>query len=228
MTIDIQQSVGSIVANQLSRARVFEWFDIDYCCHGGAILADVCRERNLDPSKMVEELERSDRQLDRAPSRDWSAASIPQLIDNITSEHHTYLKAELPRLTQLMRKIASVHGERHPNLLESEKLFTRLRDDLEAHLAREEEILFPPLRAAEIILDTTLRNELAGVEDDHQVVGDCLAQLKALNDGYQMPADGCTTYAATMHGLMTLELDIHIHIHKENNLLFPKVRAIAA
>lgn len=225
--IQIEQTLGSLVSTQIERARVFEWFGLDYCCGGGKSLGDACAEKGIDPTVVATELMKSDETAARTDSKDWKALPIKELIDDIISTHHSYLKLELPRLTYLTEKIASVHGERHPDLLEVKKVYAELRADLEGHLKEEEEFVFPTLRLLNSggdfnMLTDNARGLILKMEDEHVSVGAKLTQLATLTDGYKLPSDGCETYRVALHGLMTLEQDTHLHVHKENNILFPK------
>lgn len=231
--INLEQSVGSLVAANAVRARVLEWHGIDYCCGGRKSLGEACREKGLDPHRVAADIARSDRESSQTDATDWSQAQVAELIDNILSAHHGYLQMELPRLTQLVRKVASVHGPNHPYLREVADLFEGLRGDMETHLKAEEEDLFPALRLMASqgrfeMLAGDLLGAVQTAEQEHAAVGDALHRLNALTDGYKLPPDGCETFRAMLHGLLTLEADTHLHIHKENNILFPKAVELAA
>jgi len=225
--IEIDQTLGSLVSTQIERARVFEWFGLDYCCGGGKSLGVACAEKGIDPVVVTTELMKSDEAAAKTDNKDWKALPIKELIDDIIATHHTYLKLELPRLAYLTEKIAAVHGERHPGLLEVKRIYAELRADLESHLKEEEEFVFPTLRLLNSggdfnMLTDNARGLILKMEDEHVSVGAKLTQLAALTDGYKLPSDGCETYRVALHGLMTLEQDTHLHVHKENNILFPK------
>ncbi len=230
--IDTHHTLGSLVSKQIDRARVFEWFGLDYCCGGGKTLIEACSEKGIDPIKVTQELLKSDEISARSDTRNWNSLPVNDLIEDIVSTHHSYLKMELPRLTYLTEKIAAVHGERHPSLLEVRKAYAELRTDLEAHMKEEEDSLFPTLRLLNSGGDfSMLKNDANGtirkMEAEHVIVGSMLSRLALLTDGYKLPADGCETYRVALHGLMTLEQDTHLHVHKENNILFPKALGAA-
>ena len=154
---------------------------------------------------------------------------LVQLVDHLESTHHEYLWAEMPRLSALADKVVAVHGERHPELAAINDCYSTIRADLEPHLTKEERVLFPMIR--ELATASTaasfhcgsLRNPISVMLSEHDTVGELLRQLRQLTDGYQPPADGCESYQALFAGLEQLEADTHLHIHKENNLLFPAV-----
>ena len=154
---------------------------------------------------------------------------LTDLVDHLEATHHRYLWDELPRLSALVAKIVSVHGDRHPELAQVEACFGEIRHDLEPHLLKEERVLFPMIRELDVATEPvsfhcgTLRNPISMMLREHDAVGDLLAQLRRLTNGYRPPADGCASYVACYAGLAEMEADTHLHIHKENNLLFPRV-----
>jgi regulator of cell morphogenesis and NO signaling len=155
-----------------------------------------------------------------------------ELVDHIESTHHRYLHEELPRLAALTQKVVGVHGGRHPELREVEATYAELQADLEPHLMKEERVLFPMIR--ELAESRTLpsfhcgsiSNPISMMLLEHDRAGELLAALRELTDGYQPPADGCASYRALYTGLEELEADTHLHVHKENNILFPAVVAL--
>jgi regulator of cell morphogenesis and NO signaling len=219
-------TLADIVTTHPSLARELERRDLDYCCGGGITLAAACSANGLDVETVIDELtaESSD-----SPGEPWATMGLVQLVDHLEATHHRYLWAELPRLSALFDKVLSVHGERHPELVAIDECYTTIRIDLEPHLTKEERVLFPMIR--ELATASTapsfhcgsLQNPISAMLSEHDTVGDLLRQLRRLTDGYQPPADGCGSYEALFAGLEQLEADTHLHIHKENNLLFPTV-----
>jgi regulator of cell morphogenesis and NO signaling len=161
----------------------------------------------------------------------WASLDPSELVDHIDTVHHRYLWAELPRISALVDKIATVHGERHPELFEVQRLYGELRADLEPHLTREEQELFPRIRqlakasdpSSELTRD--LAAQIEALAGEHETVGALLDDLRRVTSGYSVPGDGCASYAACYRALADLEVDTHLHVHKENNLLFPAVRS---
>lgn len=226
--INQESTIGQLVAERPSRSRVFESLGIDYCCGGKRPLCDVCHEKELDPKAVVELLEKSD-QTPIEPGRDWLAASLCDLVDHIESTHHAYLKQELPRLRWLIQRIADVHGERHSNLLRVNEIFGPFADEMESHMAQEERELFPTIRRleAEESADPKLAESIPSLEHEHEHAGRDLARFRELTDNYVPPPDACNTYRATLSALAELERDMHRHVHRENNILFPRAAAKA-
>ena len=162
----------------------------------------------------------------------WSTMNAIELVDHLESTHHRYLWDELPRLSALVAKIVSVHGESHPELSAIAECYEKVRADLEPHLIKEERVLFPMIRELAVAQSApsfhcgSLRNPISMMLREHDAVGELLAQLRQLTDNYQVPAGSCPSYKACFTGLAELEADTHLHIHKENNLLFSMVIAM--
>jgi len=163
------------------------------------------------------------------PEAEWKGLKPAELVDHQEATHHTYLKVELPRLSELAAKVSRVHGEKHPGLIRTAEVLSQIRADLEPHLHKEEEVLFPMVRT---LASATIRPDfpfgsigtpIAVMEAEHTGIGGLLAQLRKITGGYQAPPDTCASTQALMAGLAELEADTHLHVHKENNHLFPAV-----
>jgi regulator of cell morphogenesis and NO signaling len=131
----------------------------------------------------------------------------------------------------LAAKVESVHGDRHPELHEVRRLVEAIRADLEPHLRKEEQVLFPMVRELAAATSApsfhcgSLRNPITVMGIEHDRAGDLLAELRAATRHYRTPEDGCASYRALYAGLAELEADTHLHVHKENNVLFPAALA---
>ena len=229
--IDPSMTLGEIVTLRPSLAADLERRGLDYCCHGGRTLAEAAGEAGLDAVTVADELSAAHA---GEPAAAWASLGPVELIDHIETVHHRYLWAELPRIGALVDKIVTVHGDRHPELADVQRLYTELRADLEPHLAREERELFPLIRQ---LAATTgrprsdigaLAAQIDTLASEHETVGDLLDDLSRVTSGYATPADGCASYAACYRALADLEADTHLHVHKENNLLFPAARGSTA
>ena len=154
--------------------------------------------------------------------------ALADLANHIEQTHHTYLKSELPRLTQVIEKVVNAHGKLHPELFELQKVFAGLRAELEPHMFKEEMVLFPAIRKLEQSAERpmfpfgTVANPIRMMEHEHDNAGDALAKIRALTREFTVPGGACNTYLAMLDGLEYLENDMHQHVHKENNILFPK------
>jgi len=227
MAATLERTIGELVAERPARARVFEGFKIDYCCGGKKPLADACRARGLDPQTVLDMLAIVD---DTAPrdERDWTKATITELCDNVESTHHAYLKEELPRLDFMARKVAMRHGDHRPELVELRDVFLVFKDELESHMAKEEQVLFPLCRrldrgdASSPSHCGSVQNPIRVMIREHDDAGNALERMRDLTHGFVPPGDACNTYRAYFDALATLERDRHRHVHKENSVLFPK------
>lgn len=226
--LDAQVTVGQLVAERPGRSRVFERLDIDYCCGGKVPLEQACRARGLDVEVVLRELAAQDDAPAEAVEADWASWTMGELVDHIVDVHHGYLRRELPRLAGLVDKIAEVHGKGHPELRDVRAVFASLKAELEAHIVKEERVLFPIIKQLEAATDLpsfhcgSVDHPIRAMEFEHDDAGAALARLRALTGGYVPPADACNTYRAALAGLAELEADLHQHIHKENNILFPR------
>lgn len=221
-----QQNIGEIAAQSLAAVRLFEKLGIDYCCGGRRPLEDVCREKGLSAEQVVAEL---NRQPGPADGRDWTKASLSDLIGHIVATHHEFLKSELPRLAAQIEKVVAAHSERDPEtFVKIQRVFAGLQNDLDGHLMKEEQILFPYVQGLESASGPmhscfgTVRNPIRMMEMEHDEAGGALVALRELTGGYQPPDWACPTLRALYAGLAGLEEDLHLHIHLENNILHPR------
>lgn len=230
-TFQISDTVGAIVRDHPALSRLFEQVQVDYCCGGQKTLAEACAKRGIDPQTFLTELE-TWVTTTPAPEVNLTALSLTELADHIERIHHAYLHAELPRLEKMVTKVAAVHGEKEPRLIQIKDIFLALSAELATHLMKEEQILFPMIRQLEAsdTLPTfhcgTVANPVRRMEFEHEEAGVALAQLRQLTDEFTPPAWACNTYRALLDALHTFEQDMHQHVHKENNVLFPRAIAL--
>jgi len=232
-TIQPEVSVGGLVVERPERARVLERWRIDYCCGGKQSLQEACRALGVDMEAVVNDLLASDAQSP-AEEISWADLSLTELAEHIVETHHAYLRAELPRLTELAETVVQAHGSRHPELRQVQGLYEGLRQELEAHMYKEEMVLFPLCKELETARTLpgfhcgSVNNPIRVMEMEHDRAGSALARIQELTGNYTTPEDGCNTYRVFMVSLAGLEADLHLHIHKENNILFPKALKIEA
>jgi regulator of cell morphogenesis and NO signaling len=221
-------TVGAIAAAQAGAARVFEELGIDYCCGGRRPLADVCAARGLALPLVMDKLRDA---AAASPERNWSHASMTELADHVESAHHAYLKAELPRLTALIDKVVRAHGDRFPALAQIGQTFGALREEMLEHMEKEEGVLFPLIRAIERRdrrVPASLDGPIGCMIHEHDQAGALLAHIRELAGDYTPPPDACTSFRVLFQDLAALEQDMHRHVHKENNILFPAALAACA
>lgn len=228
-TVDIDKTLGTLVAENPQRARVFERFDLDYCCGGKQTLKGACDKNSLERDAVVEALVNVDRQTSHGDGKpSWD--DLTDLVDHIVETHHSYLRDELPSLQKLVQKVSNVHGDKHPNLENLDETFDRLRREMRAHINEEEAALFPAIESivengdlAENV-EMTIEELMESLEDDHQEVGDLFEKIQSITGNYTPPKDACGSYRNMLERLEHLEKDTHMHTHEENHLLFPKIR----
>jgi regulator of cell morphogenesis and NO signaling len=228
-TIRPSDKLGDLVNAHPQLTPTLERMQLDYCCGGHRSLAEACGEAGLDVGEAIDTLQSRAAESSAAPSslQALAHATPSALADHIVQTHHTYLRGELPRLSELAERVMTVHGGRHPELADVRDTFAVLRADLEPHLDREEQILFPLVREIDAAarsgssVNGELENPVSVLEDDHEQVGALLARLRELTHDFTAPTDGCASYRALYDGLHCLTDDTHLHVHKENNILFP-------
>jgi regulator of cell morphogenesis and NO signaling len=225
-------TLGAIVSARPSLSRELEQRGFDYCCGGGRTLAEACADNGLDVESVIADLAQV---AEDGTAAAWASMDADELVEHLVATHHRYLWDEMPRLSELTAKIASVHGERHPELAAVARCYEAIRADLSPHLLKEERVLFPMIAELATALRSTgiatapsfhcgtLRNPISVMLREHDAVGALLGELRVLTNQFAVPADGCASYVACYGGLAELEADTHMHIHKENNLLFPMV-----
>ncbi|MBD3297131.1 MAG: iron-sulfur cluster repair di-iron protein [candidate division Zixibacteria bacterium] len=228
-TVDTTRPVGEIVMQQPGLARVFERLDIDYCCGGKMSLEDACDQKTLNVDHVVALLEEERQRASHQPDPiNPATMTLTELADHIESTHHAYLRSELPRLHALTRKVSEVHGGRDARLRNVHLTLCALADELTSHMMKEERILFPIIRQMESgVTDAaahcgTMAAPIRQMEHEHDQAGSALSDLRELTEGFAPPEWACNTYRAMLDALDTFEKDMHRHIHKENNVLFPR------
>jgi regulator of cell morphogenesis and NO signaling len=221
MNIQRNTQVGTIAVEYPLATRVFARYGIDYCCGGGVPLAAACETRGLDADMVMEELRRETVLPGFDPS--WSEASLADLVTHILVAYHQPLKEELPRLEAMARKVLQVHGEKEPEMLtELLAVFLGLKAELEPHMEKEEQILFPMIERGQGALAD---GPVEVMREEHDRAGLALKRLRELTNDYEVPPRACNTWRALWHGLAALEESLHQHIHLENNVLFPRALA---
>ncbi len=234
MNAALSMTMGELVMARPETIRYFEKLGIDYCCGGHRSLAEACSIAHQDPSTVVAGLASLEVPTADGPSlRDWTQASLSDLIQHIITTHHDYLREELPRLELLVSKVLKAHGERHPQLQRVEELYQALVADLMPHLMKEEQILFPFIRQMEAgqsgsACFGSVQSPIRVMEMEHVAVGALLAELRKNSDAYVTPEDGCATFRTLNDGLEALERDLHLHIYLENQILHPRATAMEA
>lgn len=228
---NLQQQIGQLVANDFRTAAVFSKYGIDFCCKGNKTLEEVCTKKHIDSDTLMHELEA----VLNSPSStiiDFNSWPLDLLADYIQQKHHSYVEEKLPVILQFLNKLCQVHGERHPELLKIYYLFLGASKALASHMKKEELILFPFIKAmikaksegyqVQLPSFQTVENPIDMMKNEHDNEGERFKQIAQLSSNYSVPEDGCTTYKVAYAMLEEFEQDLHMHIHLENNILFPK------
>ncbi len=226
-------TVGELVADRPSRSRVFQKLGIDFCCGGKRPLEDVCREKNLDAQMILDVMLNSEASNSHDGTVNPVAMSLTELCDHIEQTHHAYLREELPRLGHMAYRVANAHGQNHTWTIALNNTFVNFAEELSSHMQKEEQILFPVIRRLEAgepnafgHCGGSVSNPIAVMEAEHDHAGNALEQFRSLSSDYTAPEGACNTFRALLDGLRELEADMHQHVHKENNILFPKAIAL--
>lgn len=229
------QTVGQMVVERPQRSRVFDRLHIDYCCGGKRTLEEACAKRGLDLKAVIAELEAFDAEANTQPDAVRPAnLTMTELADDIERTHHAYLREELPRLAGLVKKVSAVHGQAHPWLTGLTSVYAELVAELEPHMLKEEQILFPLIRELDQAATApsfhcgSVGNPIRMMEMEHQNAGAALDRIREMTTDYEIPEGACNSFRAMLSGLEHLEADLHLHIHKENEILFPKASEMEA
>ena len=232
---EIQTTVGQMVVERPQRSRVFDRLRIDYCCGGKRTVEEACAKRRLDSKAVLVELEAFDAEAEAQPDAVRPAdLTMTELADEIERTHHAYLREELPRLADLVKKVSAVHGQAHPWLTGLTSVYAELVAELEPHMLKEEQILFPLIRELDQAATApsfhcgSVGNPIRMMEMEHQNAGAALDRIREMTTDYEIPEGACNSFRAMLSGLEHLEADLHLHIHKENEILFPKASEMEA
>ena len=221
MNASPQAIVRDLVLEIPQAARVFEHAGIDYCCGGKRTLEEACRRGGVAVESVLELLQRTAEPSQAGEDR-WTSAELSDLVDYIVQTHHSFVRKESPRLTALLEKVQAKHGAHHPELSEIAALFAALTHELDLHMRKEEQVLFPLIKdlsgAGSHWVEFPIRQMVA----EHEDAGDALAGIRSASGGFATPEDACLSFSALYQGLEEFERDLHRHIHLENNILFPR------
>ncbi|WP_293300874.1 iron-sulfur cluster repair di-iron protein [Pedobacter sp. UBA4863] len=232
MKITEQTIVGELVAKDYRAASVFKKEGIDFCCAGNKTIGDACAKKNIDPAVIIETLTEVTNKNSSAVA-DYNSWPLDLLADYVEKKHHRYVEEKIVEIVPFLNKVAHVHGQKHPELLEVLDLFRGCVEELTAHMQKEEQILFPFVR--KIAMGEPVEAPFGSVQNpinmmmhEHTNEGERFRRIAALTANYTPPADACNTYRVTYALLKEFEEDLHLHIHIENNIMFPRAIAMEA
>jgi len=226
-----EKTMGELAAADIRKAQVFKKYGLDFCCGGKKTVLEACQEKGLDVTQVEYELQHADKTSTSmpVPFTEWEPDFLADYIVNV---HHRYVKKSLPDLTAYMKKVESVHGKSHPELTEIKSILMKISTEMTTHMMKEEEILFPFIRsiASAFRESQKIKSPAFGkmshpvhmMETEHESVGFLLEEIRRKTKNYSLPEDACASYSLLYKMLEEFENDLHIHVHLENNILFPK------
>lgn len=230
MKISENMTLSEIVANNFHAASVFEKYSLDFCCNGDKTISEACKEKNINISDLLLEIENLN--IKGTTNMNFENWSLGFLSDYIINNHHNYVRRMIPILSEGTKRIAAVHGKKHPELLKISRIFEGVYKDLKHHMMKEEQMLFPFIKDMEAAKNKegkiekpffgTIKNPIKMMEVEHQSAGDEMAEIRNLTNNYSIPDDACNTYNVTFLELKEFEEDLHKHVFLENSILFPK------
>lgn len=232
MTITTSTLVADIATASPATIKVFQRHRIDFCCGGRIPLGEVCEAHQIAPPVLIDELEQA--LSSTQPEIDWTKESLTRLVSHIQARFHRPLEEEIPRLRAMVDKVLSRHGARLPRLALLQETFAGLQHELLHHMKKEDVVLFPAIVALEAGAAsgrsagwTWIDQPIVVMEAEHASAGAALERIAKLTDGHVPPEDACPTFRGLYHGLSELERDMHVHVHLENHILFPRAAALA-
>lgn len=229
MNITHNNIIGELVAKDYRAAEVFAKYGIDFCCKGGLSLQAVSEKKNISLTELIDDLKGVTASTEPVQN-DYLSWPIDLLTDYIEKTHHRYVVAKTPVIQQYLTKVCQVHGKAHPELHQVLEEFNQSAQALAVHMKKEELILFPYVRKMmkarenELLLPHfgTVENPIAMMKHEHNEEGERFRRISALSSNYTPPEGACNTYKVTYALLKEFENDLHLHIHLENNILFPR------
>ena len=224
-------TVGQIVADNFDTTRVFSRYNIDFCCHGNVPFAEACKNRGADPLIVAQELDKvQEAAVPHTPA--FSEWPLDLLIDYVLKIHHRNIRSRGPQIEALLNKVTEVHSGHHPGLRQVQALFRDSLLDLENHLSKEENVLFPyvyemfqarqeGLKVARFHCGTILY-PIEVMENEHSQEGERFEEISSLTGNFTAPEDACASFRLVLQQLHQFKEALHEHIHLENNIIFPR------
>jgi regulator of cell morphogenesis and NO signaling len=227
-------TLAQLVVDRPGRAQLLESLGLDYCCGGGRSIEEACAKKGLDLEVVISQIKAHDALAPADADVDWTEGSLTDLANHIEGTHHVYLREKLPWLLGLVQKVAKVHGDVHPDYRTLAARFEEFINELASHMMKEEQILFPVIRQMEAegkpddFHCGSVKNPIEVMEHEHDDAGDALGEFHRLTNGFTPPPEACNTLLVMMEALRDLEQNMHQHVHKENNILFPRAIELEA
>jgi regulator of cell morphogenesis and NO signaling len=225
-----EMTVGQMVSENIKTAHVFKKYNIDFCCGGGISIAKACEKTGVSLDKLESDLMNIE---EHGRMYDYKSWNLSFLISHIVQVHHRYVLDTLPILESYAEKVAKVHGLNYPEVVTIYKEVLHLQNELISHLNKEEKVLFPLISKMLTAKSKGLSIEKTNIEgpilqmfSEHDHAGDVFKKISKITDNYTPPTGACQTFKALYNLLEEFENDLHLHIHLENNILFPKAKEL--
>ena len=228
------KTVADLVSDNIKTANVFKKHGIDFCCGGRISIEKACEKKGLDYATVVSELFQV--RVVKSEIEDYNNWDLDKLIDYIIKVHHSYVLEAIPLIIQYSDKVAKVHGHHYEEVVKINELFHTVAEELLQHMQKEEKILFPYILDLvkadndDLILSSapfgSVQNPIQMMNKEHETAGNILKEISNLANSYTPPDEACNTFRALYASLEEFEQDLHLHIHLENNILFPKSIAL--
>ncbi|CAH2214690.1 iron-sulfur cluster repair di-iron protein [Tepidibacter aestuarii] len=230
---NINQKIGEIATKFPKAIDIFMSYEIDFCCGGDRPLKEALKEQEMNEKEVIDKLNKyySEFVNKNNEETDWTKSSMSNLIDYIVQKHHGFMRETLPITNELINKILRVHYVDNGEILSKvHKLFNNLKLELEEHLIKEEEVLFPLIKEYEKNPSKETKEKAIATmnetEDEHDKAGDILKEIRRVTNKYEVPETGCNSFKIAYEKMQEIESDLFKHIHLENNILFEKLKKI--
>lgn len=238
MSVTFDRTIRDIVAGDYRTAAIFQRYGLDFCCRGNRTVEAACADAGIDVDTVQRDLADATSLPAAGCAPRYNTWDLQTLVSYIVSNHHAFVRAQLPVIRQHAQKVARVHGENHPEMVQVARIFDDVNAEMTSHMMKEEQILFPYVVSLEASAAAgagvppspfgTVGNPIRMMEAEHESAGDAMAEIRRLTDGYRIPDGACGTYTVLLQELEAFEADLHQHVHLENNILFPNALALEA
>jgi regulator of cell morphogenesis and NO signaling len=223
-----RQSIASLVLGNHRIVPVLEKYSIDFCCRGKMNLEEACKDKGIELSKVLKDMEAVGAE-ETGKQMPFTDMTETQLVNHIVTTHHYYVKKMMPVIAGHLEKVSNKHGDSFPFMLRVQELFGIIHKEMDAHMKKEETVLFPRIleieknsRREKMFPTDYISGPIAMMEHEHENAGDILFEIRSLTNQYAVPTGACTTFRLSLSELKEFEDDLHMHVHLENNILFPK------
>lgn len=224
----LEAPLAEIVRSNFKTTKVMERYGLDFCCKGKRTLAQACTEKGIPAKDVIDDLQSLLYTDEKRHSLD--DMSLAHLADHIVDTHHKYVRDQTPLINKYLNKVNNKHTDGFPYMVQVADAFSRLSAELDTHMIKEEQVVFPAIRQLET--DSTVHPKflnlaLEMMEDEHELAGSLLQEMRKAANNYEVPEKACTTFAVLLHLLAEFESDLHKHVYLENHILFKKARPLA-